>query len=109
MEYTGQTFFKIKETVSDAVITLDVSDSLYLGIAAKRHWQAQVDPDGSVGTIKVEGKTPGASGYVDIVTLDLSDPLDTDGLTEFTGAFESLRLTPDSLNGNDCDIFFCGV
>lgn len=49
----------------------------------------------STGTGTVAIKTPGASAYVDIGTMDLTDS--TDWCMQFQGLAESIRFTPSTL------------
>lgn len=110
MEYTGKTFFKssIKALGNDNE-EVDVSDGLYLGVAAKRNWQAQVELSDATagGSLVIAGKVPGASAFIDLETVDISGG---DVVATFAGAYEKLKCTVSGLDaGVTCDIYLCAT
>lgn len=110
MEYTGQTFFKKQiKSLGNETESVDVSPSLSLGIGAKRNWQAQVELSGNTtdGTLTISGKSPGASEFIDIETVDISAG---DVIATFTGIFEELQVKAADLDASVvCDVFLCAV
>jgi hypothetical protein len=112
MEYTGRTFFKaaaVNMAQADAPAVLDVSDSIFLGVAAKRHWQFHIEvSDASTGaaatpaagTLDLTFKTPGANRAVSVFTaIDLTDG-DQILVLDKPMLAESITCTP---NGLDAD------
>ena len=108
MEYTGKTFFKAHAkdlSQADGAEEINVSDSLYLGIAAKRHWQVHLavsdTPEG--GVLTVSGKIPGSDKFIELFTLTMTEG---DQEHQFTGIFETLKFSPATFDGDKIyDIF----
>ncbi len=112
MEYTGRLFFKasIKEaTQADGNQEFDVSDSLYVGNVAKRHWQLQliVSATPETGSLVVSGRIPGSDEYTDLFTLDMTDG---DQEKQFTGAYAKFRAAPSGFDSDKTyDIFLAAT
>jgi len=73
------------------------------GVEGRYRWQLQVENDGTqtTGTLTVSGKTPGASVFQEIATVDMNAP----AIANWTGFYESVQVYPSSYDGSTYDVY----
>lgn len=89
MGYKDFLWSVVDKQTADGAQVIDLSDNRW-----RNNHQIRLEPSAtpSAGTLSVQIKSPGASKYQPIGTIDMTDP--DEWVMQFTGYAEAIRLIP---------------